>query len=125
MPFIKIKNCKNCSIAHDWFFDSLDLQELRTVKKLVGLRATAFGEAMDEMDPDAIAALLFVLHKRNGIVVPFDDINLDFRDLDIETTEEEEREVADLEKRMQEAAEKGQAPKVTTAIKNGRNAKAA
>jgi hypothetical protein len=120
MPFIKIKNCKNCNVPHDWFFDSLDLQELRMVKKLVGLRANEFGEAMDDMDPDAIAAMLFVLHKRNGIIVPFDDVNLDFRDLDIQATEEEEAELAELEKRMQDAADGAQSPKITKSGPKGK-----
>jgi hypothetical protein len=122
MPFIKIKSCKNCGVAHDWLFDGMDLQELRSIKKLTGMRANEFGEALDAMDPDAIAAMMYCLHKRNGITIPFDDVNLDFRDLDIQTTEEEEREMAELEQRMKAAVDGAQAPKVT---KSGRTIKAA
>ena len=113
MPFIKVSKCKNCGISHEWFFDGMDLQELRMIKRLTGMRAAEFGQAADEMDPDALAAMFFILHKRDGIVVPFDDINVDFSSLDIEPTEDELREEKELEARMQAEAERGQLPKIS------------
>src|ERR1700756_3814641 len=89
MPVMKINNCLNCGIAHEWVFDGLNLKELREVKKLTGLTTKGFAEAGDEGDPEAIAALIYVMHKLSKINIPFDDVNLDFTDFSMEPTEDE------------------------------------
>lgn len=98
MPLIKISKCENCGIAHEWIFDAPKLKELREIKALTGLSGNQFIEASDEGDPEALAALIYVLHKRIRILINFDDVDLDFSTLDIEATEEEKAEAAKAEK---------------------------
>jgi len=112
MPFVRVKNCVNCGIAHEWLFDGMSLQELRTIKQLTNLRAQEFAIAMDETDPDAIAAMIYILHRRDKIVVPFEDVDLDFKDFSIDETEEEIKEREEIEAKAQAAADEAQAPKV-------------
>lgn len=117
MAIVKIKNCMNCKIGHEWIFDGPSLKELRTIKTLTGLNGVSFGDAAAESDPEALAALLYVLHKRDKITIPFEDIDLDFSDFEMDETEEEraEREAA-------EASAKGKAPRPKT--RNGAAPKA-
>jgi hypothetical protein len=89
LPIIKISKCSNCGIAHEWDFDAPTLKELRDIKKRTGLNGSEFIEASDSGDPEAVAALLFVLHKRSKITIPFEDVDLDFSTLSIESTQEE------------------------------------
>lgn len=107
MPLFKISNCENCGVDHEWIFDTPKLKELRDIKKLTGMNGNAFMEASDEGDPDALAALIYVLHKRDKIHVNFDDVDLDFNNLDIVETPEEkaEREKAEKEAERQAKAE--------------------
>lgn len=121
MPFIRIKKCLTCGIAHEWLFSGPTLKELRLIKELTGLTAAQFGEAGDNGDPDALTALVVLLHKRDKITLPFDDADVDFTDFDMEATETEAAEIAELESRMKLAAETAQAPK----LRSGRNVKAA
>lgn len=113
MPVIKVNNCLNCEISHEWLFLGATLKELRTIKKLTGMNAKEFAGAGDDLDPEALAALVYVLHLREGIKIPFDDVDLDFNDFEMEPTEEEAREIAELEKAMQNANDEAQAPKVS------------
>jgi hypothetical protein len=119
MALITIKNCRNCSVAHEWEFDSPTLRELRSIKKLTGLNGVAFSEAAEQSDPEALAALLWVLHKRSGITVPFDDVDLDFGDFEMVETEAERLAREAME--AQEKAVKGKGP----VTRNGRPSKAA
>jgi len=75
----------------------MTLKEMRDVKKLTGMRAKDFAEAGDEGDPDAIAALVYVLHKRDKIVMPFSDVDLDFNDFSMDLTEDEIKALAEQE----------------------------
>jgi dihydroxyacid dehydratase/phosphogluconate dehydratase len=106
MAIIKVKDCLNCHIPHEWDFEGFTLKEMRTVKKLTGMSGKAYGDAASEMDPEAIAVMVYVLHTRDKIKIPFNDIDLDFSDFEMEETEEETkaREAAEAE-----AAEKGKA----------------
>lgn len=113
MPIINIKKCLNCGVAHEWLFSGMTLKELREVKKLTGMKAKDFASAGDDGDPEALAALVWILHKRAKITVPFDDVDLDFNDFSMEPTDEEQKEMDALEKRMQKAAEEGKDPKET------------
>lgn len=97
MPLITVRNCLNCGIAHEWVFDNPTLKELRVIKQLTGMNQKQFGEAGDEGDPEALAALIYVLHKRDRITVPFEDVDLDFNDFDMEPTEEERELLKQLE----------------------------
>jgi hypothetical protein len=119
MALITINNCCNCGVAHEWIFEGLRLKELRSVKKLTGLNGMAFEEAAEQSDPEALAALIWILHKRDKITIPFDDVDLDFTDFDMAETEDERqaREAAEA----QEKALKGKGP----AARNGRPPRAA
>jgi len=107
MPLITIKDCENCKIDHEWFFDGAKLKELRLIKKLTGMGQKAFAEAGDEGDPEALAALIYILHMRDRIKIPFDDIDLDFKNFSMEPTEQEikdmEAAIAELEDPKEEA----------------------
>jgi hypothetical protein len=115
---ITIEKCLNCNVKHEWDFDGPHLKELRTIKKFTGLRGEAFGEALVESDPDAITALLYVLHLRDKIRVPFDDIDLDPEDFDMKETEEEKAEREKLEADAKKAEAESEAEFVTP---NGMN----
>lgn len=89
MPLITVNNCLNCGIKHEWLFSGATLKELRVIKKITGMGQAAFAAAGDEGDPEALAALLYILHNRDKIKVPFDDIDLDFEQFSMEPTEDE------------------------------------
>ena len=116
MPRVTIEKCLNCEIKHSWLFAGMDLQDLRAIKQLTGMRAAEYSEASENMDPDAIAALLFVLHRKDGITIPFEDINVDFNDMTVEPTEEEiaaeEAAKKELEAKAAMMAAKASAPSV-------------
>ena len=97
MPLVTIRECLNCDIDHEWLFESMTLKELRLIKKLTGMGQKAFAEAGDEGDPEALAALIYVLHKRDRINIPFDDVDLDFTKFTMEPTEQELKELAAVE----------------------------
>lgn len=97
MPLVEIKDCLNCQIDHEWLFESMTLKELRVIKKLTGMGQKAFAEAGDEGDPEALAALLYVLHKRDKINIPFADVDLDLTKFKMEPTEQELKELAAAE----------------------------
>lgn len=103
MPFVRIKKCLTCGVAHEWFFDGVDLKEQRMIKRLTGMRAKEFAEAGDAGDPDALAALIVILHARDKIKLGFEDANIDFNDFEMEATDEELAAIAEMEAR--EAAE--------------------
>jgi len=92
MATITISKCVNCGIGHEWDFDVPTLKEMRQIKKLTGLAGQDFAQASEAMDPEAIAALLYVMHKRDKITIPFDDIDINFTDFHMTETEEEKKE---------------------------------
>jgi hypothetical protein len=111
MPMIRVKECKTCHTDHEWLFDGFDLKEMRRIKKLTKMTIKAFAEAGDDGDPDALTAMLKILHERIGVEIPMDDINLDFKNFSMEPTEDE---LAEMEAQglLDETAEKlGQLPK--------------
>jgi hypothetical protein len=97
MPLVTIKDCLNCHIDHEWLFESMSLRELRVIKKMTGMGQRAFAEAGDEGDPEALAALIYILHLRDRIKIPFDDVDLDFKTFTMEPTEQELAELAAAE----------------------------
>lgn len=110
MPFIKISKCLNCDIAHEWLFDAPTLKELRSIKKLTGMNGNDFMDASDSGDPEALAALIYILHVRDGIKIPFDDVDLDFATLDIQPTEDEKEAEAKAVAAMQAETENPTSP---------------
>jgi hypothetical protein len=89
MPIFRIKECLTCHVPHEWLFTSTRLKELRTIKALTGMSAAEFAEAGDAGDPDALSALICVLHKRDGINIALDDVDIDFDDFETIPTAEE------------------------------------
>lgn len=89
MPIIRIKDCLTCHVPHEWLFDSARLKELRMIKSLTGMSAAEFAAAGDDGDPDALAALICILHKRDGITISLDDVDVDFNDFESVPTSEE------------------------------------
>ncbi|HYS43631.1 MAG TPA: hypothetical protein VEM32_06585 [Geobacteraceae bacterium] len=83
------------------------------VKRLTGMNGLDFSNAFKVMDPDALAALMVILHARDKIKVSIDDVNIDFDDFGMEITPEEQDQVDRLEKEMKEAADRGMAPKAS------------
>lgn len=112
MPLIKIGKCLNCEVEHEWLFQGATLKELRLIKELTGMNGKQFATAGDDLDPEALAALIYILHKRDKINLKFEAVDLDFNDFDMEPTKEEAEEIAKLEKEMQAAAEEAQGPKL-------------
>src|SRR5512146_310724 len=122
MPIITINKCENCGTKHQWIFTAPKLKELRLIKKVTGMSGNAFMDASDDGDPDALAALIYILHKRTKIDVPFDDVDLDFDELEIEPTAEE-KEQAKKDALKAKAKGEGKAPPPST--QSGPNAEAA
>lgn len=82
------------------------------IKALTGMSAEQFARAGDDGDPDALAALICILHKRDKINIALDDVDVDFEDFDMEVTAEEKAAIEELEKEMQRRADNGkEAPK--------------
>jgi hypothetical protein len=111
MPVITLRSCLNCGIDHEWIFTGATLKELRLIKTLTGMNQKEFAEAGDEGDPEALAALLYLLHRRDKITVPFDDVDLDFTRFEMVLTEEEQKEQAELEAAMAAEAASALTPK--------------
>lgn len=110
MPIVKIDNCLTCHIKHEWLFDSLTLKELRVIKQLTGMTQTEMSEAGSNDDPEALAVLLYVLHLRDKIKIPFEDVDLDFKDFSMELTEDEQKEADRLEAEAERAGSSGPKP---------------
>ena len=119
MPLITIKECENCGIDHEWMFDGAKLRELRVIKQLTGMSQRQFAEAGDEGDPEALAALIYILHMRDKIKVPFDDIDLDFNNFTMELTDQERKEME-----AAEAAERAKDDPKDGVTRNGPKKKA-
>ena len=99
MPIVKINKCLNCDISHEWIFSSLRLKEYRVIKQLTGMTQADFRDAGDNDDPEALAVLLYLMHVRDDIKIPFDEIDLDFDDFSMGLTEAEQKQkdIADAE----------------------------
>lgn len=81
--------------GEEYLFDeeSMLMAEARAIKKLTGMTPLRWQEGLNEMDPDAIQVLVYLVKKRAGLVVKYDDLEtLDLlKDIDIDpvTTEGE------------------------------------
>lgn len=93
-----IKNCRNCDKPHEFEFDRPFLKELRFLDRTYGLTAEDFQEGLNQEGThvalEATAALLDMLHRREGVVIPQLEIDLDFEDFDVipDAVEEAEAE---------------------------------
>lgn len=99
---IVIKNCRNCAKPHEFEFDRPFLKEMRFLDRTYGLTASSFQEGLNEegthLGMEATAALLDLLHRREGIVIPQLEIDLDFEDFDILPDAGEEAALAEVGK---------------------------
>jgi uncharacterized sporulation protein YeaH/YhbH (DUF444 family) len=122
VPIITVKKCLNCNVDHEWIFDGATLRELRVIKQITGMNQADFSAAGDNGDPEALAALLYVLHLRDKIRIPFEDVDLDFKNFAMEATEEEKAAIAEWQAKNQETeapkAENGQTKKAASKHKS-------
>lgn len=77
---------------YDFEADRLMLKEAMAVKTYTGMGVTDWNKALEEFDPNAIAALVWILKKRAGEDVRFSDLDFNLADLEILS---DEGEVAD------------------------------
>ena len=103
MPRIVVQDCLNCNADHEWLFSSPTLKELRTIKALTGWSGQDYAEHSEVSDPDALAALLYILHQRDKIKLNWEDVDLDFEKFDMIETDEEKAEREKLEKEAEAA----------------------
>lgn len=82
-------------------------QEGRWIKERTGWSTKGFLHALEELDPDAIIALIIILNKRHGRILKWDDVDIDpVNDLDFEPSEDELKRLREVEA-AEEAAKKG------------------
>ena len=104
MPRIVVQDCLNCNADHEWLFSSPTLKELRLIKSLTGWDGKEYAERSENSDPDALAALLYVLHRRDKIKLNWDDVDLDFEKFEMIETPDEKEAREKLEKEAEAAA---------------------
>lgn len=73
------------------------LKEARIVKQKVGLLPQEFVEAVSVMDPDALCMLVSLMYARNGKVVPYETIDGEYEDFQVELSETEKTQQAERE----------------------------
>lgn len=83
------RNClvPDCGGAdHKWEIERPTLREFRFIQETVGLDPDNFENALNEggtiQSIDAVLVLLTILHRRDGIRVPFDDVDADLAHLE-------------------------------------------
>jgi hypothetical protein len=70
---------------YEWDSDRLLVAEARELKVLTGFTPPRWMAALDEQDPDAMAALIYLAKKRAGESLRFSDLDtLDYHDFDFE-----------------------------------------
>lgn len=90
MPLIRIKNCINCDGAsHEWEFTTPRLKELRIIQAKTGMNVNEFLEKMNSFDAEGLTALIDLLHRRSGVDLRWEDIDLDLDDFAVDDTAEE------------------------------------
>lgn len=108
MPLIKIKECVSegpCKgQTHEWAFTQPRLKELRVLQAKTGMTLQKFMDELNEMSAEAITALVDLLHRRDGIDLRWDDIDVDFDGFELTQTEEE---LAQLMTQLEETANEG------------------
>lgn len=112
MPIIRIKECicdGPCKgQPHDWEFRKPLLSESRIIAAKTEFKGTpAFLEALGEEHPEAWTALLDILHRRSGIGLRWEQIDLDIEKVHIDFTAEEQAEYDAAMEEERAAAESG------------------
>lgn len=90
---------------HKWEFERPTIRELKRIETATGMDVETFFQGLGDVETtgvtskalDAILALVDVLHRRDGLRVPFEDIDVDFPSFGIEfqpgeTDEDEDEE---------------------------------
>jgi len=73
-------------------------QEGRWIKERTGWSTRKFLDALEDLDPDAVIALIITLAARTGRKIKWDDVDIDpVSDLEFIPTEEESRKVREVE----------------------------
>lgn len=95
--------------SHKWEFETPTLRELQRMEKTAGISIDQFAGGLDDaLDTgitsaaiNAVLALVDILHRRNGVRVPFEDIDVDpgdfHLDLGADETDGEPDDDADTE----------------------------
>lgn len=77
----------------DQFYDfdqnRLMLSEAMAVKTYTGLTIPDWQKALEAFDPQAVAALVWILKKRAGEEVRFSELDFNLADFEVETDEDE------------------------------------
>lgn len=95
---ITVKDCLNCNKDHEWEYEMPTLKEVRHIRARANFKNfTEFNDAMKDGDPDGMTALLDILHRRDGIELRWDDIDLDYDAIDFEQNEEEKAQAEQAE----------------------------
>lgn len=86
-----IKWRESNGVVHEWEWSgSPRTQEGRWIKERTGWSTTKFLEALGELDPDAVIALVIILSAREGRKLKWDEVDLDpVNDLEWIPTEDE------------------------------------
>lgn len=81
-----VPECKAAGRSHSWEFERPTMQELLKIQEVLELDPDQFEEALNEgFSARAIRAVIMLvnlLHKREGILVSFEDTDLDMEYLD-------------------------------------------
>lgn len=115
---IILKNClvPDCAGAdHKWEFERPTLREIQRIQQITGLDVDAWGDGlngalgagMSGAAIDATLALVDILHRRDGVKVAFDDIDVDLGSMDFEF---DDAEVQEAEAGQEEGEGKDPAP---------------
>lgn len=76
--------------SYEWDSERLLVAEARELKLHTGFTPPRWLAALDEQDPDALAALIYMAKKRAGETLRFSDLDgLDYADFEMEAVEPE------------------------------------
>lgn len=109
--------------VYDWDMDHLLIHEARKIKEQTGMAVRPWLDSLNEMDPDAIAAAVYLARSRAGLKVRYTDLEiLDIGTVSFKSEPKDDRD-DELEKAAQEAADPtppvAAAALVATAATNG------
>lgn len=95
MPLIKVSKCPNCDgKSHEWEFKAPGLKEIReVVETKAGQTVQEFLQGIEDYNGQSLTALLFLLHKRIGVDLRWNEVDVALEDLDMESLPDEDDEV--------------------------------
>ncbi|MEV4000994.1 hypothetical protein [Actinomadura sp. NPDC049753] len=81
--------------AHKWEFETPTLREFQRMEKIAGISVDQFAGGLDDaLDTgitsaaiDAVLAMVDMLHRREGVKVPFEDIDIDPTDFKLDVAD--------------------------------------